>query len=79
VLEINEACASVAITSSPRMAIAATMVGRMVSNTFAGIAPGSAPSFIAAQLGRGHVALLLVMLPYPLATRFEADRPRVPS
>jgi arsenate reductase (thioredoxin) len=37
-------------TSSTRFANPAITVGRMFSNTFAGIAPSSAPSFISAQI-----------------------------
>ncbi len=52
-------------TSSTSFANPAITVGRMFSNTFAGIAPSSSPSFIVAQLIGGAVALGLVTLFYP--------------
>jgi len=57
-------------TSSASFANPAITVGRMFSDTFAGIAPGSAPGFIAAQLIGGAVGLLLVRWLYP--TRIPA-------
>ncbi|MDP3209212.1 MAG: MIP/aquaporin family protein [Rhodoglobus sp.] len=47
-------------TSSTSFANPAITIGRTVSDTFAGIAPGSAPGFIAAQLVGGGFGLLLV-------------------
>ena len=44
-------------TSSTSFANPAITVGRMFSNTFAGIAPSSAPAFIAAQVVGGLAAL----------------------
>ncbi|MEQ1735892.1 MAG: hypothetical protein ABL886_05775, partial [Rhodoglobus sp.] len=38
----------------------AITIGRTISDTFAGIAPGSAPGFIAAQLVGGAIGLVLV-------------------
>ena len=52
-------------TSSTSFANPAITVGRMFSDTFAGIAPASAPLFIAAQVVGGGLALLLVRLLYP--------------
>jgi len=52
-------------------------VGRVFSNTFAGIAPASAPGFVAAQLVGGALGALAVVALYPLrapATR-EAEAP----
>ena len=43
----------------------AVTVGRMFSDTFAGIAPASAPGFIVAQLAGGVVALGAVRALYP--------------
>jgi glycerol uptake facilitator-like aquaporin len=40
-------------------------VGRTLSDTFAGIAPSSAPAFIAAQLVGATIAFALVRLFYP--------------
>ena len=56
-------------TSSASFANPAITVGRMFSDTFAGIAPGSAPGFIAAQLIGGAVGLLLVRWLYPAVSR----------
>jgi glycerol uptake facilitator-like aquaporin len=52
-------------TSSTSFANPAITVGRMFSNTFAGIAPSSAPSFIAAQILGGVVAFGLIRVLYP--------------
>jgi arsenate reductase len=54
-------------TSSTSFANPAITIGRMFSNTFAGIAPASAPLFIAAQLVGGGLAILLVRGLYPAA------------
>ena len=48
-------------------------IGRMFSNTFAGIAPSSAPVFIAAQIGGGIAAVLLIgKVLYPALTPAQA-------
>src|SRR4051794_19876731 len=52
-------------TSSTSFANPAITVGRMFSDTFAGIAPASAPGFIVAQLAGGLVAFGLVRALYP--------------
>ncbi len=52
-------------TSSTSFANPAITIGRMFSNTFAGIAPASAPAFIAAQVVGGGLAVLLVKVLYP--------------
>ena len=44
----------------------------MFSNTFAGIAPSSVPSFIAAQVVGGVLAVLVIKLLYPDITQVEA-------
>ena len=59
-------------TSSTSFANPAITVGRMFSNTFAGIAPSSVPSFISAQLVGGLVAFGLIRLLYPGVTKSEA-------
>ncbi|WP_045877272.1 aquaporin [Pseudofrankia sp. DC12] len=51
-------------TSSTSFANPAISVGRMFSNSFAGIAPASVPAFVAAQLAGGAVGLGLVRLLY---------------
>ena len=52
-------------TSSTSFANPAVTVGRMFSDTFAGIAPSSAPVFIAAQLVGGLLGLGLVRYLFP--------------
>ena len=52
-------------TSSASFANPAITIGRMFSDTFAGIAPSSAPGFIAAQLIGAALAFLLVRWLYP--------------
>ena len=60
-------------TSSTSFANPAITVGRMFSNTFAGIAPSSAPSFIAAQIVGGVVAVVVIKgVLYPDITAAEA-------
>lgn len=60
-------------TSSTSFANPAVTVGRVFSDTFAGIAPGSAPGFIAAQIVGGLVGLALVVALYPDAARTADD------
>ena len=52
-------------TSSTSFANPAITVGRMFSNTFAGIAPASAPGFIVTQLVGAAVAFLAIRTLYP--------------
>jgi arsenate reductase len=59
-------------TSSTSFANPAITVGRMFSNTFAGIAPSSVPSFISAQIVGGVLAFGLVRGLYPGITKAEA-------
>jgi glycerol uptake facilitator-like aquaporin len=59
-------------TSSTSFANPAISVGRMFSDTFAGIAPASVPSFVLAQLAGGVVAFLVVRTLYPDFTPEEA-------
>ena len=59
-------------TSSTSFANPAITVGRMFSNTFAGIAPASMPPFILAQLVGGAVAVLVLRTLYPDMTPEEA-------
>jgi arsenate reductase len=65
-------------TSSASFANPAITIGRMFSNTFAGIAPSSAPTFIAAQIVGGILAIGLVRLLYPGMTPAEAADVTVP-
>lgn len=66
-------------TSSTSFANPAITVGRMFSDTFAGIAPASAPGFIAAQLIGGAVAIGLIRALYPDITPAEAAEAIVPQ
>jgi glycerol uptake facilitator-like aquaporin len=52
-------------TSSTSFANPAISVGRMFSDTFAGIAPASVPSFVLFQLVGGAVAILVIRALYP--------------
>ncbi len=61
-------------TSSTSFANPAVTIGRMFSDTFAGIAPASAPGFIAAQLLGAALGAGLVALLYPdVALAAETD------
>jgi len=60
-------------TSSTSFANPAVTVGRTLSDTFAGIAPSSAPGFIAMQLVAGAVAYGLVRLLYPSPSTLAAQ------
>ncbi len=59
-------------TSSTSFANPAITVGRMFSNTFAGIAPSSVPSFLSAQIVGGVVAFGLIRGLYPGLTSAQA-------
>jgi glycerol uptake facilitator-like aquaporin len=65
-------------TSSASFANPAISVGRMFSNTFAGIAPGSVPGYVVAQLLGGAVAILAIRALYPDVTPAEAADVVVP-
>jgi glycerol uptake facilitator-like aquaporin len=64
-------------TSSTSFANPAVTIGRMFSDSFAGIAPGSVPAFIAAQIVGALVGLGLVATLYPDAAQ-TADEVIVP-
>ncbi|MGA2837629.1 MAG: MIP/aquaporin family protein [Acidimicrobiales bacterium] len=59
-------------TSSTSFANPAISVGRMFSDTFAGIAPSSVPSFVAAQVVGGALAVVAIKVLYPDITSDEA-------
>ena len=65
-------------TSSTSFANPAIDVGRMFSNTFAGIAPASVPGFVVAQLIGGAVAIGVVRVLYPDITPEEAAEAVLP-
>jgi len=60
-------------TSSTSFANPAVTVGRMFSDTFAGIAPGSVPGFVIAQVVGAAVAVALVGWLYPDVARAADD------
>jgi arsenate reductase len=66
-------------TSSTSFANPAISIGRVFSNTFAGIAPASVPGFIAAELVGCGLAILAVRALYPDVTPAEASRIVVPN
>jgi len=59
-------------TSSASFANPAITIGRMFSNTFAGIAPASVPAYVVAQAIGGALAILVVRTLYPDVTPAEA-------
>ena len=59
-------------TSSTSFANPAITVGRMFSDTFAGIAPASAPAFIGAQITGGALAVVVIKALYPRITAAQA-------
>jgi glycerol uptake facilitator-like aquaporin len=65
-------------TSSTSFANPAIAIGRMFSNTFAGIAPASVPAFIVGQAIGGGIALLAVRILYPDVTPQDAATVLVP-
>jgi glycerol uptake facilitator-like aquaporin len=65
-------------TSSTSFANPAISVGRMFSDTFAGIAPASVPAFVVAQLVGGVVAIGVLRVLYPDITPDEAAEVMVP-
>ena len=59
-------------TGSTGFANPAITVGRMFSDTFAGISPSSVPSFVAAQVIGGGLAVVVITVLYPDITPAEA-------
>ena len=60
-------------TSSTSFANPAVTVGRIFSDTFAGIAPGSTPSFVAAQVVGALIGVALVVALYPAAAEIRSE------
>jgi glycerol uptake facilitator-like aquaporin len=60
-------------TSSTSFANPAISIGRMLSNTFAGIAPASVPMFVIMQLLGGALAIGAVLVLYPDASQVADD------
>ena len=65
-------------TSSTSFANPAISVGRMFSDTFAGIAPASVPAFVIAQCVGGVVAIVAIRSLYPGITPGEAGQATLP-
>jgi arsenate reductase len=65
-------------TSSTSFANPAITIGRMFSNTFAGIDPASVPSFIGAQVLGGFVAVVVLNVLYPGVKPADAAEVVVP-
>ncbi len=65
-------------TSSTSFANPAITIGRMFSDTFAGIAPSSAPAFIGAQIVGGALAIAAIRALYPAITPADAADVIVP-
>lgn len=65
-------------TSSASFANPAISIGRMFSNTFAGIAPASVPAYIVAQALGGTAAILVLGTLYPDVTPDDAATVLVP-
>lgn len=66
-------------TASTSFANPAITIGRMLSDTFTGIAPASAPPFIAAQLLGAAIAVGLAVLLYPRTVTVVAETPGDPD
>jgi glycerol uptake facilitator-like aquaporin len=63
-------------TASTSFANPAVTIGRTLTNTYAGIAPASAPAFIAAQVVGGVFGTFLAVIVYPARpARARAERP----
>jgi arsenate reductase len=60
-------------TSSTSFANPAVTIGRMFTNTFAGIKPSSAPAFIAAQIAGAALAVAAIKVLYPHMAASAAD------
>jgi glycerol uptake facilitator-like aquaporin len=65
-------------TSSTSFANPAISVGRIFSNTFAGIAPASVPGYVVAQIVGGFAAIALLRVLYPDVTAAEAAEVMLP-
>ncbi|WP_040781328.1 aquaporin [Nocardia pneumoniae] len=65
-------------TSSTSFANPAVTIGRVFSDTFAGIAPSSVPGFVAAQIAGALIGLAIIGVLYPATTAAAADNVVVP-
>jgi glycerol uptake facilitator-like aquaporin len=63
-------------TASTSFANPAVTIGRTLTSTYAGIAPGSAPAFIAAQVIGGAIGTVVAVIIYPARARtLSAEEP----
>jgi glycerol uptake facilitator-like aquaporin len=60
-------------TSSTSFANPAITIARMLTDTFAGIAPASVPMFVLMQLAGGALGLLAVLVLYPRPSQLATD------
>ena len=65
-------------TSSTSFANPAITIGRSLTNSFAGIAPSSVPSFVGAQVLGGVVAVGVIWVLYPTITPQQASHVLLP-
>jgi glycerol uptake facilitator-like aquaporin len=65
-------------TASTSFANPAVTIGRTLTDTYAGIAPVSAPAFIAAQLAGGAIGTLLAVVVYPARSARVHTDPSAP-
>lgn len=65
-------------TSSTSFANPAVTIGRIFSDTFAGIAPGSVPGFILSQIIGGALGLALIVALYPRSVAEAAGNAVIP-
>jgi glycerol uptake facilitator-like aquaporin len=61
-------------TASTSFANPAVTVGRMLTSTYAGIAPASAPAFIAAQIAGAAIGTALAVVLYPASASASAPQ-----
>jgi arsenate reductase len=66
-------------TSSTSFANPAIAIGRMLSNTFAGISPSSVPLFVLAELGGGAVGFAILRALYPSYSASAAQTEALPN
>jgi glycerol uptake facilitator-like aquaporin len=63
-------------TASTSFANPAVTIGRTLTSTYAGIAPASAPAFIAAEVAGGAIGTVLAVIVYPVRSgRIQVEEP----
>ncbi len=71
-------CRLLLVAASTSFANPAITVGRMFSDSFAGIAPSSVPVFIAAQIAGGVAGVIIIKVLYPALTSAQAAQAVMP-